>query len=88
MPVQRRRGRRLSPRCHPATAPDPVVALLSGYRLLPKGTLFATFNDSCRNFAELRAVIAGARDRAQADLSCHTASAALLPDVIPGGLST
>jgi hypothetical protein len=54
--------------------PTPVVALLSGYRLLPEGTLFATFNDSCRNFAELRAVIADARNRAQANLSCRTGS--------------
>ena len=46
----------------------PEIALLSGYRLLPDGCLFAAFNDNCGNFAELRAVIADARGRAQADL--------------------
>jgi len=55
----------------------PVVELISGYRLLPEGYLFAAFNDNCGNFAELRAVIVDARDRAQADLSCHATSEAI-----------
>jgi hypothetical protein len=54
-----------------------MIALLSGYLLLPEGTLFAAFNDSCGNFAELRAVIADARDRAQADLACRTSADAV-----------
>jgi len=62
-------------RCRPPTA---HIALLSLYRLLPEGSLFAAFNDSCRNFAELRTVIADARDRAQADLSSHTVREALV----------
>jgi hypothetical protein len=56
--------------------PTPLIALLADYRLRPEGTLFATFNDSCGNFVELRAVIADARDLAQADLACHTVSEA------------
>ena len=45
--------------------------------MLPEGYLFAAFNDSCTNFAELRAVIADARDRAQADLSRRASADAL-----------
>jgi hypothetical protein len=51
-------------------SPTPMIALLAGYRLLPDGLLISAFNDGCGNFAEIRAVIAEARDRAQADLSC------------------
>jgi len=54
--------------------PTAHSALLSLYRLLPDGYLFAAFNDSCGNFAELRAVIVEARDRAQADRARDAAS--------------
>jgi hypothetical protein len=55
--------------------PTAQTALLSVYRLLPVGHLFPAFNDSCGNFAELRAVIVDAHDRAQADLSCTVSEA-------------
>ena len=54
-----------------AIAPNPPIALLSGCRLLPDGRPFPAFNDSCGNFAVLRAVIVDARERAQANLSCR-----------------
>jgi hypothetical protein len=41
-------------RSHP---PTPEIALLSGLRFASSEHLFAAFNDSCRDFAELRAVI-------------------------------
>jgi hypothetical protein len=59
------------------TPQTPKIALLSGYRIIPDGCLFAALNDSCGNLAELRAVIADARARAQADLSCHASREAI-----------
>jgi hypothetical protein len=46
-------------------------------RLFPDHDLFPVFNDTCRSFAVLRALILDARNRAQADLSRHTASEAI-----------
>lgn len=52
---------------HPAPALE--MTLLTGLRFLPDDDLFPIFNDTCSSFAVLRAVIADARNRAQADLS-------------------
>jgi hypothetical protein len=61
-------------RCGSST---PIIALLSGYRLLPDGLLISVFNEGCTSFAELRAVIAAARAAAQADLSCCAGTEAI-----------
>jgi hypothetical protein len=58
-------------------APTLENTVLSGLRFLPDVHLLPTFNDTCRTFPVLRAVIVDARARAQADLSCRAASEAI-----------
>jgi hypothetical protein len=60
---------------HPAPALETFI--LSGLRFVPDADMFPIFNDTCPTFAVLRAVIADARARAEADLSCHASREAI-----------
>jgi hypothetical protein len=60
---------------HPA--PGLEMTVLPGLGFLPDADFFPVVNDTSSSFVFLRAVIAEARDRAQADLSCRASADAL-----------